>query len=68
MKKDKLERAERELPPPCVECRSPHKEYKTSLCLLRQVRYCKLEVLRAIPLISQIVPEWTCDLKEERES
>lgn len=68
MKKDKPERVEREFPPPCANCRSLHKEYKTSLCLLRQVRYYKLEALRAIPLVAQIVPPWKCDLKEERES
>lgn len=65
MKKGKLER---ELPPPCRDCRSLHKEYKTSLCLLWQVRYYKLEGLRAIPLVAQIVPPWECDLKEGRES
>lgn len=65
--RDKPEKPERELPPPCRECRSLHKQYKTTLCLARQLDYYKREFLRALPLVRRLAAPWECDLRDEVE-
>ena len=57
-------RPERPLPPLCEECRSLHKQYKTTLCAARRLAYYKGELLRAVPILGRLVPAWECDLRE----
>lgn len=64
---DKQKSCERELPPPCLGCKSLHKQYETTLCLARQVAYYKNKLLRAVPLLGHLVSAWECDLQKERE-
>lgn len=61
---DKRQKPERELPPPCLECRGLHKQYKTTLCTARQLSYYRAELLRAVPILGRLVPAWECDLRE----
>lgn len=61
--KTSKKREKRELPPPCLGCRSLHKQYKTMLCLARQFHYYKLELMRSLPIIGRLAPEWACDLR-----
>lgn len=65
---DKQKSRERELPPPCLECRSLHKEYQTILCKARQLGYYKRELLKTLPIIGRIVSPWECGLCEEVET
>lgn len=62
---DKPQEPERKLPTPCLECRSLHKQYKTTLCAARQLAYFKRELLRALPLVGRLVAPWECDLRGE---
>ena len=61
---DKPETQEKDLPPPCWECRSLHKQYNSPLCPTRRLRFWWLEIWRQIPLLGRIVPAWECDLRK----
>ena len=47
--RDKPTTPERDLPPPCLNCRSLHKQYGSSLCEKRRTSFFHLERLRALP-------------------
>ncbi len=61
---NKPSKPERDLPPPCLECRSLHRQYGSYLCDKRRARYFILERLRALPLLGRIVPPWECNLRK----
>lgn len=64
---DKQTAAEMELPPPCLECRSLHKQYTTIICLAHRIDYHRRELLRGVPLVGRLVSPWECDLRAEVE-
>ena len=61
---DKPKAEERELPPPCLVCRSLHRTYNSPLCPARRLRFWWLEIWRQIPILGRIVPAWECDLRK----
>lgn len=62
--RDKPTARERELPPPCFECRSLHRKYDSPLCPARRARFWWLEIWRGLPLVGRITPAWECDLRK----
>lgn len=62
--KDKPTTPERDLPPPCLDCRSLHRQYNSILCPARRVRYWWIEIWRGLPLLGRIAPGWECDLRK----
>ena len=53
--RDKPTTPERDLPPPCLNCRSLHKQYGSSLCEKRRTSFFHLERLRALPLLLSLI-------------
>lgn len=62
--KDKPITPERELPPPCLKCRSLHRKYNSPLCQTRRLRFWWMEIWRQFPLLRRMVPPWECDLEK----
>lgn len=62
--RDKPAAAERDLPPPCMNCRSLHKQYGSSICEKRRTSYFRLEHLRDLPILGRFVRAWECDLRK----
>lgn len=62
--KDKPEKPEVDLPPPCRNCRSLHKKYDSPLCPPRRLRFWWLEMWRPFPILGRFVPAWECDLRK----
>ena len=62
--RDKPTTPERDLPPPCLNCRSLPKQYGSSLCEKRRTSFFHLERLRALPLLGRFVRAWECDLRK----
>lgn len=62
--KDKPTTAERDLPPPCLDCRSLHKKYGSCLCETRRASYFRLERFRALPILGRFVRAWECDIRK----